>query len=108
MPELLNPYRDRLAKHLEKYRPTEHKALKERGELEDHVNEVADQLDEAVENYRQQYLQRHPVPKEADVAEAARHLNHAKQIAEEVMTRQYLPWDEEQLAEIGPSGGYED
>ena len=108
MPEPQNPYRRRLAKHLEKHRPTEHKALKESGELEDHVNEVADQLDESVERYCQQYLKRHPVPEGADTEETARHLNHAKLIADEVMTREYLAWDEEQLAEIGPSGGYED
>ncbi len=103
-----NPYLARVKKHLEDHRPTEHKALKERGELEDHVDEVAEQLDESVERYRQQYLKRHPVPKGADTVETARHLNHAKLIADEVMTREYLPWDEEQLAEIGPSGGYED
>ncbi len=103
-----NPSRDQVKKHLEDHRPKESQAFQESGHLEGHVDELADELDEGVENYRQAYLKRHPAPKGANFVETARHLNHAKQIAEEVMTREYLPWDEEQLAEIGPSGGYED
>ncbi len=103
-----NPYLARVKKHLEDHRPKERQALKESGHLESHVDELAESLDEGVESYRQAYLEKNPVPKGASFLEAARHLNHAKLIAEEVMTREYLPWDEEQLAEIGPSGGYED
>ena len=103
-----NPYLARVKKHLEDHRPKERQALQDSGDLESHVDDLADSLDEGVENYRQAYLKKNPVPKGANFVETARHLNHAKQIAEEVMTREYLPWDEEQLAEIGPSGGYED
>ena len=108
MPEPLNPYHDRVKKHLKDYRPKERQALKESGDLESHVDDLAENLDEGVENYRQAYLKKNPVPKEASFLETARHLNHAKLIAEEVMTRELLPWDENEAALIGPSGGYED
>ncbi len=103
-----NPYLAQVKKHLEDHRPKERQALKESGHLERNVDELAESLDEGVESYRQAYLKKNPVPKGANFVETARHLNTAKQIAEEVMTRELLPWDEEQLAEIGPSGGYED
>ena len=103
-----NPYLARVKKHLEDHRPKERQALKESGYLESHVNELAESLDEGVERYRQAYLEKNPVPKGANFVETARHLNHAKQIAEQVMTPEYLPWDEDELALIGPSGGYED
>ena len=102
-----NPYRDRLARHLREHRPSQYQAMKESGELEKYINEVGDEIDEAVEHYRQEYLRLHPVP-EGDFLKAAQHLNHAKLIAEEVMLREYLPMDEEMESEIGPSGGYED
>lgn len=102
------PYLDRVRKHWENHRPKERLALQKGGHLEKHIEELAESLDEGVENYRQAYLKRHPVPKGANFVETARHLNTAKQIAEEVMTREFLPWDEDEAKLIGPSGGYED
>lgn len=103
-----NPYHDQVKKHLEGHRPNERQALQESGHLESQVDDLAESLDEGVESYRQAYLEKNPVPKGASFLEAARHLNHAKLIAEEVMTRDLLPWDEDEAALIGPSGGYED
>ena len=99
-------YQDLLMNHLREHRPKEYAGLQAAGDLESHVQEVGEEISEAVETYRQQLLQAKPPPKE-DVAKM-QHLQWAQRTAKEVILAEYLTMDEVTESLIGPSGGYED
>ena len=59
----MGQYQNLLMNHLREHRPTEYAGLQAAGDLESHVQEVGDEISEAVEAYRQQLLQAKPAPR---------------------------------------------
>ena len=97
--------------HLERHRPQQVADMAADGTLEEHCEEVGEQVESVVERTRQQLLEANPVPAGADDHERAAHLGMIYHQAWELVGLQiiYPPsGEEEDDARIGENGGYID
>lgn len=95
-------------RHLQRNDPERYRKLEQAGRLDPEMNDLGEEAARQEELIERQFLERNPVPANAEYLERAAHLAQAEQVAQEMVMADLILTPDKLTAQAIRQGGYRD